>query len=66
MSTGVTGTLQKVKSQYAYIAAEWFNIENGYITYIVPAKNSILVKQHIIDPNSKKDYVVSEFGVSSL
>ena len=66
LSTGVTETLQKVKSQYAYSAVEWFNIENGYITYIVPTKNSTLVKQHIIDPNSKKDYAVSEFSVSSF
>ena len=66
LGTGVTETLQKVKSQYAYSAAEHFSVESGYITYLVPTGEGILVKQHIIDPNSKKDYVVSEFGVSSL
>ena len=66
LSTGVTETLQKVKSQYAYSAVEHFSVESGYITYLVATGESILVKQHVIDPNSKKDYVVSEFSVSSF
>ncbi|MGO5078135.1 leucine-rich repeat protein [Oscillospiraceae bacterium LCP25S3_E3] len=66
LGTGVTETLQKVKSQYAYSAVEHFSVESGYITYLVATGESILVKQHVIDPNSKKDYVVSEFSVSSF